>query len=176
MPGAPWEGLPSANQLMLTEHAALWSNTHGQKLSRCCCCWCSHASTGCCPAACSTLPVNHAAGVCHFSSASRLINDICAGPGTLVAWLSQCSTQPKPSPWDKEAVTHTLRAALCLVALLADNSAAKQALLTASLKPPAMDVMAQTLQNLCHSLPSGEQVLPSSSVHSHTCGEKQLPG
>ena len=100
-------------------------------------------------------------GVPFQLQASRLINDICAGPGTLVAWLSQCSTQPKPSPWDKEAVTHTLRAALCLVALLADNSAAKQALLTASLKPPAMDVMAQTLQNLCHSLPSGEQVLPS---------------
>ena len=72
-----------------------------------------------------------------------------------MTWLSQCSAQPRPPQWDPEALTHTLRAALCLVALLADNSLAKQALLAVPLKPGAMDVMAQTLQNLCQALPAG---------------------
>ena len=166
---------------MSAKHAVLWSKRHTASISadgsllltglpcihRMLPCSDLHPTGGSCSSEAPSLPV------------PSLINGICAGSGTLVAWLSQCCAQPRPSPWGPEAVSHTLRAALCLVALLANNSTAKQALLTASLKPPAMDVMAQTLQNLCHSLPSGELVMPPSSVcgFSHNaCGETQPPG
>ena len=78
-----------------------------------------------------------------------------AGADSFPAWLSQCSAKPLPAHWEADALTHTLRAALCLAALLADSAMAKQQLLELKSQPPLMDTMAQTLQNFCSALAPG---------------------